>query len=148
MAVQMYTHILQQLGIAPIALLGRGGESSVYALDQTRVLRVYGRGASLDYLLARSSFYTQLAARHPPFATPLVLDHGVIDEYPYTIEQRMHGHDFAHILPQLTGRDREHALINYLNVSAQIGTIEFPELPFVAAQLLVAEPLAGRAGLS
>jgi len=88
MAVQMHTHILQQFGIAPTALLGRGGESSVYALDQTRVLRVYGRGASLDYLLARSSFYTQLAARHPPFATPLVLDQGVIDGHPYTIERR------------------------------------------------------------
>ncbi len=99
----MHTHILQQFGITPAALLGQGGESSVYALDQTRVLRVYGRGASLDYLQARSSFYTQLTARHPSFATPLVLDQGVIDGHPYTIERRMHGYDFARILPQLAG---------------------------------------------
>src|SRR3954466_6639128 len=103
----MHTHVLQQFGITPAALLGKGGESSVYALDQTRIVRIYGRGASLAYIQARSHFYTQLARRHLPFAVPLVLDHGVIDEYPYTIEQRMHGHDFVHILPQLTGRNRE-----------------------------------------
>src|SRR4029078_12659291 len=99
----MHTQILQQFGIISAALLGKGSESSVYALDQTRVVRIYGRGASLAYIQARSNFYTQLAAQRPAFAIPLVFDHGVIDEHPYTIEQRMHGYDFARILPQLTG---------------------------------------------
>jgi Ser/Thr protein kinase RdoA (MazF antagonist) len=128
--VGRYTQLLQQFGITSTALLGKGGESSVYALDRTRVVRIYGRGASLAYIQARANFYTQLAARRPAFAIPLVLDHGVIDEHPYTIEQRMHGHDFARILPQLTGQDRARALISYLNVSTQIGTIEFPDAPF------------------
>ena len=75
----MQPHILQQFGITSAALLGNGGESYVYALDQTRVVRIYGRGASLAYIQARSSFYTQLAVRHPPFAIPLILDHGIID---------------------------------------------------------------------
>lgn len=126
----MHTQILQRFGITSAALLGKGGESYVYALDQTRVVRIYGRGASLDYLQARSNFYTQLAARHPSFVIPLILDHGVIDEHPYTIERRMPGYDFAHILPQLTGRDRERALISYLNVSTQIGSITFPDALF------------------
>ena len=126
----MHTQILQQFGITSAALLGKGSESSVYALDQTRVVRIYGRGASLAYIQARSNFYTQLAAQRPAFVIPLVLDHGVIDEHPYTIEQRMHGYDFAHILPQLTGQDRVRALISYLNVATQIGTIGFPDAPF------------------
>jgi Ser/Thr protein kinase RdoA (MazF antagonist) len=126
----MHTHILQQFGITPAALLGKGSESSVYALDQARVLRIYGRGASLDYIQARVTFYTQLATQRPAFAIPVVLDYGVIDAHPYSIEQRMHGHDFARILPQLTGQDRTHALISYLNLAMQIGTIAFPDALF------------------
>ena len=126
----MHTHILQQFGITLAAFLGKGSESSVYALDQARVLRIYGRGASIDYIQARVTFYTQLAAQRPAFAIPVVLDYGVIDAHPYSIEQRMHGHDFARILPQLTGQDRTHALISYLNLAMQIGTIAFPDAPF------------------
>jgi aminoglycoside phosphotransferase (APT) family kinase protein len=126
----MHTHILQQFGITSAAFLGKGSESAVYGLDQMRVLRIYGRGAALAYIQARATFYTQLAAQHPAFVIPRVLDHGVIDEHPYSIEQRMHGHDFARILPQLTGKDRTHALLSYLNLAIQIGTIAFPEAPF------------------
>ncbi len=126
----MSTPILHHFGIPSTALLGKGSESQVYALDQARVLRIYPAGASLAALQARQSFYTQLAARHPPFVIPTVLSHGVIDEHPYTIEQRMHGHDFARVLPQLTGRDRARALTSYLGLATQIGTIEFPDAPF------------------
>src|SRR5690349_19173087 len=126
----VHTHFLQHFGLAPAALLGKGSESSVYALDQTRVIRVYGRDAALGYIQARASFYTQLAAHRPRFAIPQVLDQGVIDGQPYTIEQRMRGHDLAHMLPQLTGQDRTRALVSYLDLAAQIGTIEFPDAPF------------------
>jgi Ser/Thr protein kinase RdoA (MazF antagonist) len=136
----MHTQVLRHFGLTPAALLGKGGESTVYALDPTRVLRIYGPGASLAYIQARASFYAQLAARHPPFATPLILDHGMIDECRYTIDQRMHGSDFAQILPQLTGRDRERALISYLDLSTHIGTIEFPDAPF-GEMLLPHQPL-------
>src|SRR5205085_1281623 len=38
---QAEREILDQFGIAPDALLGRGGEATVYGLDEDRVLRVY-----------------------------------------------------------------------------------------------------------
>jgi aminoglycoside phosphotransferase (APT) family kinase protein len=79
---------------------------------------------------ARQHFYMQLAARQAPFVIPTVLDQGVIDEHPYTIEQRMRGHAFAAVLPQLTGGDRVRALTSYLDLATQIGTIEFPDAPF------------------
>src|SRR5256885_10069747 len=104
--VVMRTSILQHFGIPSTAVLGKGSETQVYALDMTRVLRIYPPGASLAALQARQHFYTQLAARHPPFVIPTVLDQGIIDEHPYTIEQRMHGHDLARVLHQLTARDR------------------------------------------
>src|SRR5689334_9344365 len=101
----MISRVLHHFGILSTALLGKGSESQVYALDPARVLRIVPPGASLAAILARHDFYTQLAARQPPFVIPTVLDQGVVDEHPYTIEQRMHGHDFARILPQLIGRD-------------------------------------------
>jgi putative membrane protein len=126
----MNTSLLHHFGISSAALLGKGSETQVYALDQARVLRIYPPDASLAAVQARQQFYMQLAARRPPFVIPTVLDQGVIDECPYTIEQRMRGHDFAHVLPQLTGRDRARALTSYLDLARQIGTIEFPEAPF------------------
>ena len=91
----MNISILQHFGSSAAALLGKGSETQVYALDQARVLRVFPPGASLAAVQARQHFYTQLAARRPPFVIPTVLDQGIIDQHPYTIEQRMHGHDFA-----------------------------------------------------
>ncbi len=126
----MSTPILHHFGIPATALLGKGSESQVYALDPACVLRIYPPGTSLAALQARQHFYTQLAARHPPFVIPTVLDQGVIDDHPYSIEQRMHGHDFARVLPQLMGRDRERALHSYLDLATQIGTIQFPDAPF------------------
>jgi len=122
--------ILHHFGVLPAALLGKGSESRVYALDAARVLRIYPPGASPAALQARQRFYTQLAARHPPFVIPTVLDQGVIDGQLYTIEQRMRGHDLARVLPSLTGADRERALTSYLDLATQIGTLQFPDAPF------------------
>ncbi len=126
----MISHILNHFGISSAALLGKGSESQVYALDRTRVVRIYPPGASLAYIRARQNFYTQLAAQQPPFMIPRVLDHGVVEAHPYTIEQRMHGHDLARILPQLTGQDRARALTSYLDLATRIGTIQFPDARF------------------
>jgi aminoglycoside phosphotransferase (APT) family kinase protein len=126
----MMSAILRQFGISAAALLGKGSESHVYALDQTRVVRIYPPGASLAYIDARRHFYTLLAARQPPFVIPRVLEHGVLDAHPYTIEQRMHGHDLASVLPQLTGQNRARALTSYLDLATRIGTIQFPDAPF------------------
>lgn len=126
----MNMHLLQHFGITSAAFLGQGSESQVYALDQQRVVRVYPSDASLAYIHARTTFYRQLVAQQPTFAIPHILDQGVLDGHPYTIEQRMHGRDFAHVLPQLTGQHRVHALQSYLDLAAQIGTIQFPHMPF------------------
>ena len=52
----------------------------------------------------------------------------------------MCGRDFAGVLPELHGKDRELALASYLHVATQIGTIHFPDRPF--GEILTAgEPL-------
>ncbi len=123
-------NILQHFNLTADDLLGQGGESRVYALDQTRVLRLCAPDASLAYIQARQDFYAWLAEQRPPFATPHVLEHGVIEQQPYAIERRMSGQDFERLLPQLTGDDRARALTSYLDLSLQIGTIALPNRPF------------------
>jgi putative membrane protein len=114
----------------PAALLGRGGESEVYAVDAERVLRVYKAGAPGDYIARRAEFYASLQKQQPPFELPYVLESGLLDGRIYTIERRMRGSDFATVLPTLSGAQRERALTSYLHTAGRIGTLTFPEQPF------------------
>jgi putative membrane protein len=111
-------------------LLGRGGESEVYALGEGRVLRIYKPGAPAAYLERRNAFYALLHERRPPFEAPHVVATGVAGGRSYTVERRMTGRDFAGVLPGLSGAGRERALASYLDVAGQIGTITFPDRPF------------------
>ena len=126
----MNARYLQHFGLNAADLLGQGGESRVYALDQARVLRLYAPDASLAYIQARQDFYAWLAEQRPPFVTPHVLEHGVIEQRPYAIERRMSGQDLERLLPQLTGDERARALASYLDVALWIGTIKLPDRPF------------------
>lgn len=116
--------------LATLPLLGSGGESEVYALDNDRVLRLYKSGVALEYVERRRDFYARLRAARPAFETPRLIDYGRVTDRIYTIEQRMRGRDFALVLPSLTGAARERALVSYLRVAASIGAIQFPELPY------------------
>ena len=129
--------------ITPADLLGRGGESEVYALDAARVLRVYKPGIPAAYVARRAAFYALLQQQGPPFALPDVLASGEVAGRLYTVERRMHGRAFADALPHLSGADRERALTSYLRTAAQIGTLSFPERPF--GELLTAGPPLTRA---
>jgi putative membrane protein len=128
--MHMHHHILQQFGLTSAAFLGNGSESYVYALDTERVLRIYPPGTNLEYLAARHSFYHQLAEQQPNFTIPQLLEQGVCDQHPYTIEVCMQGHAFAHMLPHLSGADRLRALTSYLDLAASIGTIRFPDAAY------------------
>jgi putative membrane protein len=121
-------------------LLGRGGESEVYALEGARVLRVYKEGMDPGYVARRAALYALLEARRPAFELPVVLESGVEGGRLYTVERRMRGRDFAAALPTLHGAERERALASYLRTAAQIGALRFPEEPF-GELLTPGEPL-------
>jgi len=84
----MSTRVLQQFGISSAELLGRGGESEVYALDPIRVVRIYPVDASRSYIEARRNFYTLLAAQNPAFVIPQVLDMKEVAGFGTTITNR------------------------------------------------------------
>jgi len=121
--------LLRRFGVTPADLLGRGGESDVYALDAGRVLRVYG-GDDLGYLARRKAFYDWLRGQGLPFATPEVWDVGREGEHLYALERRMAGRDFAQVLSTLDGADRARAMASYLKVAGQIGRVTLPGQPF------------------
>lgn len=135
----MINSLLHHFHLDTTSLLGKGGESEVYALDSSRVLRIYKAGMPEHYIQQRRAFYTFLDQQHPPFELPVVLDQGSIDDRSFTIERRMRGRDFAQVLPGLTNGDRRHALASYLAVAAHIGTIQYPMQPF--GELLSADLL-------
>jgi Ser/Thr protein kinase RdoA (MazF antagonist) len=128
--------MIDRFHITPADLLGKGGESEVYALDDLRVLRIYKPQVPVDYVERRQAFYALLHEQHLPFELPLVLERGMDGDRVYTVERRMCGHDFAGVLPALEGGDRSRALTSYLQVAEQIGAIQFPERPF--SELLTA----------
>lgn len=120
---------LATFGVTDSDLLGRGGESFVYALDAQRVLRLY-RGDDRAYLAKRQAFYAELRGYGLPVATPEFLEVGSRDEVHYVVERRMPGRDFAQVLPTLAGDDRRKALLSYLEVAGQIGAVRLAGRPF------------------
>ena len=122
--------ILNRFTIPDTNLLGVGGESRVYALDDEHVLRIYHAGTKWDYIEQRRAFYAQLVAHQLPLAMPEVLTVNAWSSHIYTIEKRMQGRDFGQVLPNLRGADREKALTSFLWAAAQIGTVPLPDRPY------------------
>jgi putative membrane protein len=134
---------IEHLLVSSAALLGKGSESEVYALDDERVLRLYYPGIQQQYVEQRHAFYDQLHLAQPPFELPRILESGMLDGRIYTVERRMRGRAFAGVLPELAGDDRKRALASYLQVAGQIGTIRIPDRPF--GEMLTAEQPLQRA---
>jgi putative membrane protein len=128
--------ILERFGLAESDLLGEGGESWVYALDDRRVLRISRDGDRRNDLERLRRFYHDLPPR--PFALPSLLEIGEALGTSYAIEARIAGTPLSQVLPGLTGAERERALTRYLDAVVSLGDIELPAEPY--GQLLVDDP--------
>ena len=80
----MYTSLLKHFGLQNSALIGNGSESHVYALDDTKIVRIYRSHIASDDAHARWHFYTQLAQQKPAFTIPHIFTTGIIDGHVYT----------------------------------------------------------------
>lgn len=134
------THvILNRFELFDEDLLGQGSESSVYAMDAGHVLRIYRDTIPWDYVERRNAFYTELAQHKLPFAVPEIHSVGAWVGHIYTVETRMHGQEFATVLPTLEGEARATALTTYLDAAASLGEAHFPDKPF--GELIADPPL-------
>lgn len=121
--------ILARFGIDESALLGRGGEARVFALDRERVLRLPHPAYPLALLDDRRRLLDALSAGSPPVAIPEVLAHEEVDGRIVVIERRLPGGNALDALAA-PGTDRAALVRHHLDVAGAIANLPFPGAAF------------------
>lgn len=107
----------------PWRRLGKGGEATVYALDEHRVLRIHHQepwaGAELERAYRRWS-----GTAVTGFGLPEVLDSGTDHGQWWQVLRRFPGRTVLEWLPGLHGQERERMLIAYVDAAFEIGDVE------------------------
>ncbi|MBB3329108.1 hypothetical protein FHX39_004106, partial [Friedmanniella antarctica] len=125
--------VLAELGADRERFLGEGGESQVFALDDTRVLRLYRAGHEsatspvVDQLRSLYGFW----AHHRPEAgygldLPLVLDAGVTQGRSWTVDRRFAGGSLADWLRTADLTARRSALASLLDAAEALSRLPMP----------------------
>ena len=83
------SEVLRRFGLSEQSLLGTGGESRVYALDDERVLRVFGPGTTEGKVADLQRFYETFDASDVDFAVPDILEFGWEGDFLFSIETRL-----------------------------------------------------------
>ncbi len=115
--------VLERFGIGPDALLGRGGEAHVFALEQDRVLRVLHRGGRAEDVERRQRLVEELRRARPPFALPEVLDVGQVGDRVFAVERRLPGRSVLDVLRTAGGADRRRVVEHHLEAAAALGRL-------------------------
>ncbi len=117
--------VLESFGVGVDALLGRGGEAHVYALDADRVLRVHHVDTRRSSVERRNALLAELApgAADLPFAIPAVLDTVEREGHIVVLERRLPGRPLNAVLRDASGASRETLVRAHLDAAARIGDI-------------------------
>lgn len=139
MATEDSTRILEQFHLGPADLIGEGGESRVYAIDEGHILRL-PRAPRKDasYTKHLQGFLASIAG-HLPFDTPEIIEIGPRNAY--TVERRLHGRPFSEMLKTAGDDARDKAFRNYVAAIDAFGTIHFDDLPY--GHLLAPDAVTG-----
>lgn len=140
----MDSKIAARYSARSLRLLGQGGESRVYELDDQRVLRVLKGGGDHTASLGQLQELYDLAAPVVSFALPRLLEVGISSGETYSIEERIPGRVMSEVLPAVTGADREQILSNYLSAAEQFQSVAMPHRPY--GELLTGDPLTTTPG--
>ena len=117
--------VLAAFGIDESALIGRGGEARVFALDDERVVRLPHPGVSDEALDGRRAFLDGLAPSVVSFDLPRVLEHRVVAGRTVVIERRLSGEP-AHAVLNRRGADRSTLIRSCLDAAAAIAAVPDP----------------------
>lgn len=117
--------VLGELGVAPAALLGYGGEACVFAYGDEQIVRVHHAEVGAAAVEARSVLLSELRPHHGllPFAIPHVSELRVIAERLVTFEPRFHGQTLARALRDVRGTSRGALLVSTLDASRALGRL-------------------------
>jgi Ser/Thr protein kinase RdoA (MazF antagonist) len=120
-----FARIFEVFGIDSHALLGQGGESWVFALDDERVARINRPGTGRVQVDGRTALLAELehSSAKVPFAIPAVLDTVVIEGSIITVERRLPGRPLIQLLAGTSGAARADLINAYLEAANQIGDL-------------------------
>jgi putative membrane protein len=120
--------LLAAFGTSRDRLLGAGGESEVFALDEERVLRLYrSRHEAPDPTVTQlRALYGAWAATDIGIEVPLILNHGVRGGRTYTIDRRFSGRPFSGWLATAERPERRDALGTFLDAVSRLGQLPSP----------------------
>jgi hypothetical protein len=115
-------------GLRPNDLIGRGGQSDVYALDAARILRILrSPAADLAPLRRLQALLAEVDGR---LAIPTSAIEEIDERGRYTIERRLSGRSMLDLLPSLSGAAREAAFRNYALGAEAPAAITFADRPY------------------
>lgn len=131
--------VLAHFGLTEADRLGGGNQTQVFALDETTIIRPYPSHLPLAFLKRQRDFYNSLDTSTVSFKTPMILELGVVDGVPYTLEPLLQGRDLQSALEGLADKQRQNALKSYLNTARKIRTLVEGKVPF--GEVLVSSPI-------
>lgn len=120
--------VLAHFGLSEQALLGRGGEARVFAIDDERVLRLPHVGVDAHRLDERRRMLSAIADPSV-VSTPVVLEHVEVADRVAVIERRLPGRNAAEVLAE-PGTDRAVLVRHHLDVAARLADLPFPGTAF------------------
>ena len=120
--------ILAGFGTSRDRLLGGGGETEVFALDEERVLRLYRQphGEDDQTVSQLERLYSGWAGVDVGIEVPAILESGLRKGRPYTIDRRFSGRPFAPWLATAHQDERRKALITFLDATEKIKELPSP----------------------
>jgi putative membrane protein len=120
--------LLASFGTGRDQLLGAGGESEVFALDEQRVLRLYRQRheAPQQTIGQLRALYACWADFDVGIELPIILEAGDRDGRPYSIDRRFSGRPFSLWLAQAEPSERRTALLSFLDATARLAELPSP----------------------
>jgi putative membrane protein len=159
--------LLASFGTGRDRLLGAGGESEVFALDDSRVLRLYRQRheAPRQTIAQLQSLYALWADADISLELPMILEIGERDGRLHTIDRRFSGRPFSPWLAAAEPGERRAALLTFLDATGRLYQLpspvpgfarlvgpdapaEFASAAELARNMLVGPALASRSQLS
>ena len=128
--------VLAHFGLSRSRLIGSGGESEVFALDDQRVLRLYrstheAPQTTSEQLRELYDLWADSpAATAMPLELPRILDAGEIGGRRFTVDRRMSGIILSDWLPRAGVEERRKVLGGYLQAAASLHLLPSPTRTF------------------
>jgi putative membrane protein len=124
--------LLAEFGTSRDRLLGSGGESEVFAIDDQRVLRIYRRPhADTDQTVAQlRAVYASWEGVDIGLEVPKIIEVGRRGQRFFTIDRRFSGEGFSEWLRRAEAAERREALTSFLDAAEKLRRLPSPVAGF------------------